>query len=245
MTHARQVMRDSFLRALPVLDGKQRVVGVLTDQDILRIRSSRSNITVRGYAREYPVISPDTDVLVAARLLLEAKQHLAPVIASPSDKTLVGVVSEVDILRNVQPTKKSPATVQDIMTGSVETTYPDESIARLWLNMLEWDYTGIPVISHKNKAIGIVTRSDIIRSGYARIGSGDMHGKGSGDAPKVEKVMSTPLYSIPPESSVSEAIHSVLEHNIGRICITQNNELVGIADRYDLLKACLAGAGIR
>ncbi|WP_406656380.1 CBS domain-containing protein [Methanolobus sp. ZRKC2] len=245
MTHARQVMRDNLMRGLPVLDEEQRVVGILTDQDILEIKSNKSNVTVRGYAREYPVITPDTDIMVAAKMLLEAKQHRAPVISSSADRDLMGMVSEADILRHIQPTKKSPKAVKDIMTKSVETAYPDESIAKLWSNMLEWDYTGIPVVSHKKQTMGIVTRSDIIRSGYARIGSSDMHGSGSGDAPKVEKVMSTPLYSISPEASVSEAIHTVLKHNIGRISVTSDNKLVGIADRYDLLKACLTGTGIR
>lgn len=245
ITHARQIMRDNFMRGLPVLDGKQRVVGILTDQDVLNVKSNKSNVTVRGYVREYPVITPDTDIMVAAKLLLEAKQHRAPVIASTVDRTLVGVVSEMDILRHIHPTKKSPKTVKDVMTKSVETTYPDENIAKLWSHMLEWDYTGIPVVSHKNQAMGIVTRSDIIRSGYARIGSSDMHGRGSGDAPKVEKVMSTPLYSLSPDASVSEAIQTVLERNIGRISVTNENKLVGIADRHDLLKACLTGTGIR
>ena len=244
MTHARQVMRDNFMRSLPVLDRKQRVMGILSDQDILNIKSNKSNVTVNGYVREYPVIMPDTDIMVAAGLLLEAKQHRAPVILSPAERALVGMVSEADILRNINPTKKSPKTVKDVMTRSVETAYPDESIARLWSNMLEWNYTGIPVISHKKQILGIVTRSDIIRSGHARIGSSDMHGSGSGDAPKVEKVMSTPLYSISPEASVSEAIHTVLEYNIGRISVTSDDKLVGIADRYDLLKACLEGTGI-
>ncbi|WP_205804328.1 CBS domain-containing protein [Methanolobus halotolerans] len=245
MTHARQIMRDNLMRGLPVLDGEQRVVGILNDQDILNIKSSKSNVTVRGYVREYPAITPDTDILEAAKQLLDAKQHRAPVIASTGDRSLVGIVSEVDILRNIEPTKRSPKTVGEIMTTGVRTAYPDESIAKLWSNMLEWDYTGIPVVSHKGQAMGIVTRSDIIRSGYIRTASSNTQGSSTGDSPKVEKVMSTPLYSVSPDTSVSEAIQTVLERNIGRISVTNDNKLVGIVDRYDLLKACLKGTGFQ
>jgi len=48
MTHARQVMRDHFLRGVPVVDDSMKVSGMLTDGDILEIRDTKSNITVKG-----------------------------------------------------------------------------------------------------------------------------------------------------------------------------------------------------
>jgi CBS domain-containing protein len=244
MTHARQVIRDNFLRVLPVVDEGNRVLGVLSDQDVLNVRSSKSNVTVRGYIRETPLITPDMDILRAARELLDAKQHHAPVVNSTLDRTLVGILSDVDLLRHIQPTKRSPASVEEIMTTKVETAYPDDSISRIWDNMLHWDYTGIPVVSHKKEPMGIVTRIDIIKAGYARIGTTNMHGRSSGGSMRVEKVMSTPLYSVAPESSISEAIGEILRNDIGRISVTDGGKLVGIADRHDLLRACLEGTGL-
>ena len=54
VTHARQLMRDHFLRSLVVVDEENRLVGMLSDQDILRVTSTRSNVTVGGYARAVP-----------------------------------------------------------------------------------------------------------------------------------------------------------------------------------------------
>lgn len=244
MTHARQLVRDNFIRGLPVVDEGNKVLGILTDQDVLNIHSSKSNVTVKGYIRESPLITPDTDILKAARLLLDAKQHHVPVVASASDRTLVGILSDADLLRHIQPTKMSPGTVEKIMTTNVKTAYPDDSISRIWENMLDWDYTGIPVVSHKKEALGIVTRIDIIKAGYARIGTINTQGRSSGGSMKVEKVMSTPLYSVPPTASVSEAIGELLHNNIGRISVTNGGKLVGIVDRHDLLSACLAGMGL-
>ncbi len=244
MTHARQLVRDNFIRGLPVVDEGNKVLGLLTDQDVLNIHSSKSNVTVKGYIRESPLVTPDTDILKAARLLLDAKQHHVPVVASASDRTLVGILSDADLLRHIQPTKMSPGTVEKIMTTNVKTAYPDDSISRIWENMLDWDYTGIPVVSHKKEVLGIVTRIDIIKAGYARIGTTNTQGRSSGGSLKVEKVMSTPLYSLPPTASVSEAIGELLHNNIGRISVTNGGKLVGIVDRHDLLSACLAGMGL-
>ena len=59
MTQARQVMRDNHLHSLPVLDTNGRVTGMLDNRDILRLHSNRSDVTVGGYAHEFPLITPE------------------------------------------------------------------------------------------------------------------------------------------------------------------------------------------
>jgi len=243
VTHARQLMRDHFLRGLPVVDGSNRVMGILVDQDILHITSTKSNVTVGGYARQCPTITPDMSVIKAARLLLKAKQHRVPVVTSTSDRTIVGILSDVDILKKIHPTKMSPKTAEEIMTTKVRTCYPEESVAKVWSNMLEWNYTGVPVVSHNNEAMGIVTRRDILKAGYARIGSSETHGTRPGDTPKVQKIMSTPIYTIPKETPIPKTIEMILHYDIGRLTIEDNNRPVGIVDRSDLMQACLVGTG--
>jgi CBS domain-containing protein len=242
VTHARQLMRDHFLKGLPVVDDKNRVVGMLTDQDVLEVKSNKSNVTVGGFAREFPIVTPDTEMLKAASLLLEAEQYRVPVIASTTDKSLLGILSVIDILRHIHPTRKSPETVGEIMSQNVRTVNPDDSIAMVWENMLKWDYTGLPVVSLKKEVLGMVTRHDIIKSGFARIG--DMHGNGSGDVSNVEKVMSTPLYYVSPQTSITKAIELILHYDVGRICVMDENKLVGIVGTNDLLKACIVGTGL-
>lgn len=243
ITHARQQMRDHYLRGLPVVDGSNRVVGILTDQDILNITSTRSNVTVGGYARECPTITPDMDIIRSAHLLVEAKQGRVPVVVSTSDKTCIGILSDVDILKNIHPTKKSPKTVGDIMTTNILTCHPDDSIAKVWLQMIEYNYTGLPVVSYKNEMMGIITRRDVIRSGYARTGSSDSHGTRPGDSTKVEKVMSTPTYTISHDIPISKAIEMMLHYDTGRVSVVNGKELAGIVDRWDVLRACLVGTG--
>jgi CBS domain-containing protein len=245
MTHARQVMRDKHLHSLPVMDGNGRVVGMLDDQDILRLQSNRSEVTVGGYAREFPLITPDMEIRDATRSLLDARQHRAPVVTSSTDRSIAGVLNDTTLLRHVRLMKLPARNVSEIMNTKVRTIYPDDTVSKVWGNMLEWDYTGIPVISHENEVMGIVTRSDIIKAGFARPGNraSEAHDSASGDSPKVEKLMSTPLYSISPRTTISKAIETILSYDVGRICVTDNKQLLGIVDKFSLLKECLAGPG--
>ena len=168
VTHARQLMRDYFLRSLVVVDEENRLVGMLNDQDILRVTSTRSNVTVGGYARQSPTVTPDMDIMKAAKLMVQSKQNRVPVVVSTTDHTVVGVLSNVDILRNVEIPRNVPKTIQAIMTKKVETCSPDEKVGKVWGHMLETDYTGIPVVSKKGEPIGMITRRDIIKSGVVR-----------------------------------------------------------------------------
>ncbi len=44
MTHARQVVRDQHKRTLPVVDNKNRLIGILTEKDILKIIEESSKL---------------------------------------------------------------------------------------------------------------------------------------------------------------------------------------------------------
>jgi len=240
VTYARQIMRDHHLRSLPVVEDERfmRVLGILTDQDVMHISSAHSGVTVRGFATVCPVITPDTDVQEAARMMVDARLNVVPVIRSIEDQTLVGVLSSTDLLKKLRPAKH--LVVRDIMSGKVVTCSPEDRIAKAWSTMLESDYTGLPVTSPKGAVIGVVTRSDIIKAGFARIGLEDESGTRAKQSPLVERVMSTPAYTISPATSVSEAIGTMLELDVGRLSVVDEGRLVGIIDRIDAVQACLS-----
>ncbi len=124
------------------------------------------------------------------------------------------------------------------MTNDVVTCSPKDPIAKVWQNMRQLGFSGIPVIN-SGKLIGIITRRSIIKAGYARIGFEDERGTRLSTSPPVEKLMSTPPYTILPSADIREAITMLLRLDIGRISVAEGDKLLGIVDRYDLVKACL------
>lgn len=241
MTHARQVMRDRHKRTLPVVDQRNMVIGILTEKDILNIYSTKSNVTVAGFTSEVPSVSPDMDMIHAAKLMIDVQLGRVPVVKNAQDRTLIGILSIVDIFRNLDPEKIPQKEVKDVMTTNVKTCSPKESIAKVWLNMKEYGFSGFPVVKD-DKLMGMITRRNIINAGYARIERENEHGTRFTMAPPVEKIMSTPAYTLSPETSLKEAIQRFLELDVGRFSVVNNGKLIGIVDRSDIIRACIYGA---
>ena len=236
MTQARQVMRDRHFRTMPVVDAKKRVVGILTEKELLNIYSTKSNVTVQGFTSEFPFVYPEMDMMEAAKLMIEADMGRVPVLKSGQDMTLEGLLSVVDIFRNLKPEKIPNKKLHEIMTTDVRTLSPKDNIAKAWMNMKQTGFSGFPVIKN-GELVGMVTRRNIINAGYARIEREDNQGTKSTMSPAVEKVMSTPAYSLSSESTISEAIQAFLKLDVGRISVTNDGKLVGIVDRNDIIKA--------
>ncbi|MPM70273.1 Inosine-5'-monophosphate dehydrogenase [bioreactor metagenome] len=235
-------MRDYFLRGVVVVDEGNRLVGMLSDQDIMNVTSTRSNVTVSGYARQSPTITPDMDVVKAAKLMVQSKQNRVPVVKSTTDRTVVGILSDVDILRNVELPKSTSNAIEAIMTKKVKTCSPEERVSKVWNYMIETDYTGIPVVSKKGDPIGMITRRDIIKSGAVRIEVEDDRRTRPNDSPKVERFMSTPAYTLSENESIENAIEIVVQRDVGRVTIVNGQgKLSGIVDRQDLLESIVKG----
>lgn len=236
MTQARQVMRDRHFRTMPVIDAKKRVVGILTEKELLNIYSTKSNVTVQGFTSEFPFVYPEMDMMEAAKLMIEADMGRVPVLKSGQDMTLAGLLSIVDIFRNIKPEKIPPKKLHEIMTTDVKTVSHKDNIAKVWMNMKETGFSGFPVLKN-GELVGMVTRRNIINAGYARIEREDNQGTKSTMSPAVEKIMSTPAYSLSSESMLAEAIEAFLKLDVGRISVTNEGKLVGIVDRNDIIKA--------
>ncbi len=230
MTRARQLIRDSHFRSLPVIDNARKVTGMITEEDVLKIVSTKSNVTVRGFTRECPIVTPLCDIRDVAMTMANVKMGGLPVVMSSQDMELMGVISMVDIFKNVDLNKIPNKKVKEIMTSKVKVFSPKDPISKIWANILELGYSGFPVIKSKRDIVGMITRQDIIRAGCARSGK---------ESPPVEKIMSTHIYSVNPDATIKEAALMMMKHDIGRLPVEKNGKLVGIVDRYDLIESVI------
>lgn len=107
---ADQVMKLGRVRHLPVLDGDGRLVGIVSNRDLLEasLTSVLSFETSerRGFLRSIGVsevmksavetVGPDTPLGVAASRIIRNKIGCLPVIRD--DRTMIGLVTETDLL---------------------------------------------------------------------------------------------------------------------------------------------------
>lgn len=111
LSDARDLMRDKAIRRLPVVDGKQKVVGIVTIGDIREASPSDASslsvwemnylwdkLKVKKVMTKSPAsIGADAPLLDVAQIMLDRKIGGVPVVEA--DGTLCGIITESDIFR--------------------------------------------------------------------------------------------------------------------------------------------------
>lgn len=235
VTRAREVVRSTGFQSLPVTKN-DKLEGIVTSRDLLQITSTRSNIPVKGLMSP-PIIVGNSDWSLAklARKTIQADINLVPVTRDSNDKSLLGVVSLENVLEKLSEAHNEAPAAESLMSEKVVTCNQNDSLSKVWNIMGETNYSGIPV-TKKNKVIGMVARSDIIKSGKVRLA---IESEGGRTPPKVKTVMETPPIKIEPNDSINKAIKLMTKREIGRLPVTKNKELIGIIDREDVIKPYL------
>ncbi|MGW5383146.1 CBS domain-containing protein [Nocardia sp. NPDC003963] len=84
--------------ALPVVDDRERVVGILTESDALAAIESGREAGIVAVAMKTPVqaVEPATDISEIAKMMLDNRRRSVPVVEAG---VLVGIVSRRDLLR--------------------------------------------------------------------------------------------------------------------------------------------------
>lgn len=120
--------------------------------------------------RELVTLSPDTDVLVAMRLLLEHRISGAPVIDARGN--LVGMLTQRDCLRVAYAASyhQEPAgAVSRYMARPVETIPADLDLVEVIGVFLRSPYRRFPVLED-NRVVGIVSRRDALGAAPSLLG---------------------------------------------------------------------------
>jgi len=240
VTRARKVMRSTGLHTLPVV-AEGRLEGIITIREILRVTSTRSNIPVSGLMLPPQLaVVPEDDLIQLSKKIIALDVPLAPVIRSPSDRTLVGLVRLEDLLNYLVGGPAPDLTVRDVMSRNVVTCDPEDGILKVWARMEETGFSGIPVTrynrqKHREEVIGMVTRMDVIKSGAIR----PVQESGKGRNPPVESIMRTPPITISPDAKLKRAVSLMARRRIGRLPVVERGAFVGIVDREDVIKPYL------
>ncbi|MEU6465715.1 CBS domain-containing protein [Streptomyces sp. NPDC046976] len=131
------------------------------------------------------------------------------------------------------------STIGEVMTGDVVTASETMSSAAVTRLLDRYGISGLPVIDHDDKVLGVVSASDLVRERAARQAQAP-------DEPVREsparELMSTPAVTVHPEQRVSDAARLMERRGVERLpVVDEEDRLIGIVTRRDLLRVFLRG----
>jgi len=169
---------DSGQRAAPVVDDNGKLVGIVTDYDIMsRVGRSQllKDVKVTRVMTRDPITIYEYESIGKARSLMR-KHNIGRLIVLDRDGKPIGMVTEDDILRKIYKPKrrmtlgevvgeKVPRMSQPVslimstplITADMDATIPE--VARI---MEKYDIRGVPIMK-RGRLKGIVTRIDIMK----------------------------------------------------------------------------------
>ncbi|OZH55577.1 poly(A) polymerase [Hydrocoleum sp. CS-953] len=118
-----------------------------------------------------------------------------------------------------------PPTARDLMSSPVRTIPPETSIEEAHRILLRYGHSGLSVVDSFGELVGIISRRDIdiaLHHGFSH-------------AP-VKGYMTPQLKTISPETTLPEIEELMVTYDIGRLPVLENNRLVGIVTRTDVLR---------
>ncbi|MBU0992861.1 MAG: CBS domain-containing protein [Proteobacteria bacterium] len=124
----------------------------------------------------------------------------------------------------VQGNSSSSIQLSDLMSYPVFTVDVNTSMEDVAMIFRDKGVTGVPV-TEGEKLVGIISRRDFKK----------MRKESQIKAP-VKAYMSTRVISIGPEKSPMEAASLMIKHDIGRLPVVKNGELIGIVTRTDSMR---------
>jgi len=108
------------------------------------------------------VVTPETPVQEAARLMKNEDTGVLPVVDSEGSRRLVGMITDRDIAIRVVADGMTSAQVRDAMSANPKTCRPDDSVKDVLQIMSDAQIRRIPIVDDGGTVVGIVSQADVV-----------------------------------------------------------------------------------
>ena len=177
-----EVMSSNHVGAIPLVDNDNKLVGIVTERDIvLSLSGVISKETVQDYmSHKVFNTTPGTPLESACKIMVRNGLRRIPIIGREADiskasKKLLGILTSTDVIRFLNAkelfdklnsnlaTDVLKTQISDIMAKEPITVSQDMGIGDLCTLFAEKNIGGVPVVKD-NEVIGIITERDILRA---------------------------------------------------------------------------------
>lgn len=222
------MMSEKNISCIVVVD-EEKVVGILTETDLLKktVIEAKDNLKITvAEIMSSPVETGTSDMsILEASDFIQAK-HIKrlPIL---DEQKLVGIVTQTD-LTQVITSYGMWRDISEIMSQDVSTIQKNASVAEAAELMASRKISSVIVLD-ADKIAGVLTERDLLNRVVA-FNRNPIH-------TKTEEVMSTPVFSIPPNYSVFSASRTMENMKTRRLVVVEDEKVCGIVTQTDIFKA--------
>ena len=269
------VMLKNRIKALPVTDSDGKVVGILTDEDLIdragiqqrvsvAIRMDKEEINQELQSLQdselkvkdvmtHPAVTVLKDNTLGAATACMVKSGLKRLPVVDKEGELVGVLSRIDVLRQVAespyalPTPEllpgAVRTVADIMRIEIPMVTQDDDLASMIEKFAQTNSHRLIVIDAEGKVTGLVSDSDVIARVQPSKRSGILAalrniGKPPPGKETAADLMSHGALTVSPDMPVVDALNLMLGNSRKwMVVVDEENHPLGLVDRQRMLMA--------
>jgi PAS domain S-box-containing protein len=222
------MMSEKNISCIVVVDA-EKVVGILTETDLLKktvieVKDNRKITVAEIMSSPVQTGTSDMSLLEAGDFIAAKHIKRLPIV---DDQKLVGIVTQTDLTK-VITSYGMWRDISEIMSQDLATIQKDASVAEAAEIMASRNISSI-IVMDADRIAGMLTERDLLK----RVVSFNRNP----DHTKTEEVMSTPVFSIPPNYSVFSASRTMENLNTRRLVVTDNDKVCGIVTQTDIFKA--------
>jgi two-component system, LuxR family, sensor kinase FixL len=161
---AGQVVKDKHVKRLPVIDRDKKLVGIITQTDLIRVLTSYGmwREVAEIMTKDVATIQRDASVAEAASIM--ASRGISGIVVMQAEQ-IVGILTERDLLKRVVAVNRDPACVkvEDVMSSPVERIPPHFAVFTA-SRIMEKSHVRRLVVEDNGWLCGVVTQTDIFRA---------------------------------------------------------------------------------
>ena len=261
VAYARNLMLKHGFSRIVVLNQEGNPVGIVTERDITHKlkgngpawrRRPIDKIAIRRVMNNGLItISPGEDVQQAVEMMLKNEISSLPVVDQDG---LVGIITKTDLLKVYESKFSSKWKISDLMSSDVVTVNENHAITHV-ISLMEENNIGRIVVIRDSEPVGIITSENISfahvdnpetgvnveKIYFVRPVEGDGDGEGKRNVRMVSMltagdIMTDDLVKLSPDTNAGEAATLMLETDVSGIPIVEDEELVGIITKTDIIK---------
>jgi CBS domain-containing protein len=255
VSHARNLMLKYGYSHILVVNQEAKLAGIVTEKDLTRKMRAKGpkwkrrpidKISIHRIMTPNPLtISPHRELREAVELMIKNNVSSIPVVF---EEEIVGIITKGELIEFYSQKFSDKWKVSNLMTRNVITVNENHSIGHV-ISIMEENRIGKIIVMRDQEPVGIITPANISFADVEDLETGvekiyflrPVEGKSKRNVREVSlltagDIMKNDLIKIQQDEDAANAADIMVKNNISGIPVVENDNLVGIITRTDLIR---------